>query len=742
VNRDGQPRRPDARPTSEQAHEQQPMPPAAPSPAVPPPFPASVRPTPAGGGTPPPPPAVPSAAGTPPSPSLPPAGPPPAAVPLAESSAPQGPPPSLPPAPLPPAAGGTPPPPPAAPSAAGTAPSPSQPPAGPAPAASAPPTPNPWHPAPGILRPLLRACWLIARTRPLHVAAYLALAVLPGALLALQVVVQRSVFAAGLALPGGAPFGPFLAAATAYVAVSLGVWLLTSARGVFNWLISNGIQSALTEAYLAHTARLRMEVRLHPAYHDLHGRVRAAASREPGDNVVLKLMTLFRYCLQAAGIAAGLFVLSPVLAIAAAIATLPSFLDGVRVTWWTRALALDQSRRQNRLRYLEELLTTRAAAPEVRAFGLGEHLLGRWRDLLRGLQAERWALELRARPVAIALYIASDGLLGYALGVLWALWLVAHGRLGVAAFAAAAAALATFRSNLETIIVHVSLTHGQTLELADLFAFLDAPLAERDAPVGRPFPSPLRHGMAVEGLGFTYPGAAAPALRGVTFHLAPGETVALVGPNGAGKSTLVRCLLGLYRPMEGGVAFDGVPQEAIAAASLRAHVAAVFQEHARFRLTMREGVGFGRVEALHDEAAVLAAVHRGDAVDLLSGLPAGLDTWLDRARPGGVDLSGGQWQRVAVARAFMRQADVLVLDEPTAALDPQAEAEVFRSFVAMAQGRTAVLVSHRLGFARLADRILVLNGGRLAEEGTHSALLARGGLYAEMWAAQAQWYAG
>ena len=176
-----------------------------------------------------------------------------------------------------------------------------------------------------------------------------------------------------------------------------------------------------------------------------------------------------------------------------------------------------------------------------------------------------------------------------------------------------------------------------------------APLAERDAPA-RPFRSPLRHGIAVEGFGFSYPGAARPALRGVTCRLAPGEKVALVGPNGTGKSPLVRCLLGLYRPTEAGVSFHGVPQEAIAAASLPAHMAAVFQEHARFRLTLREGVGFGRVEAMHDEEAVLAATFRGGAGDLVRGLPAGLATWLDRARPGGIDLSGRQWQRVAQRR--------------------------------------------------------------------------------------------
>ena len=310
------------------------------------------------------------------------------------------------------------------------------------------------------------------------------------------------------------------------------------------------------------------------------------------------------------------------------------------------------------------------------------------------------------------------------------------------AFAAAVVALTSFRSWWELAVVRLHLTHDHSLELADLFAFIDAPLTESDAPTPQPFPAPLRHGVAVEDLGFTYPGASLPALRGVSFALAPGERVALVGPNGAGKSTLVRCLLGVYRPTTGRVCLDGVPQEAMAPAELRAHLAAVFQEHARYRLTLREGIGFGRVEALGDEPRILAAARRGGAQDVLRDVPGGLDAWLDRARPGGTDLSGGQWRRVAVARAHMRDADILVLDEPTAALDPEAETELFHAFAAMAKGRTAILVSHRLGFARLADRVLVLDGGRLVEEGSHEALVARGGLYAALWAVQAQRYTG
>ena len=393
---------------------------------------------------------------------------------------------------------------------------------------------GPWVPVRGLWRPMVRGVWLVARRRPLHLLAALVLMAIPGALFGIQVVAQRDLFARGLALATGGPLRLFVAAAAAYLAVWLGISLFNTARGVLHVLISNGLQSAIAEADLTQAARLRLDAPLDPAFHDLLGRVQRAAMRDAGDNPLVKVLNLARYTAQAAGMAAGLYVLDPTLAVAAILAALPSLLAGVSETVWQRALALDQSRRQNRVAYLAQLLTSRSAAAEIRAFGLADHLLARWRGLLRELQAERWALEVRVRPLATAIYVVADGLLGYAFGLLWALWLVARGDLSVAAFAACAAALLTFRSNLEILLVGIGLTHGQTLELADVFGFLDAPLNESFDRGARPFSTPLRAGISVEDLSYQYPGAAVATLRGVRLHLRAGEKVALVGAKGVG----------------------------------------------------------------------------------------------------------------------------------------------------------------------------------------------------------------
>jgi ABC-type multidrug transport system fused ATPase/permease subunit len=226
----------------------------------------------------------------------------------------------------------------------------------------------------------------------------------------------------------------------------------------------------------------------------------------------------------------------------------------------------------------------------------------------------------------------------------------------------------------------------------------------------------------------------------VSLEIGVGETVALVGENGAGKTTLVKLLLGLYRPDAGRITFDGVDAREIDPATLRRAASAVFQQFVRYQLTFHENVAIADPERLDDLERLRRAVASGGAGDILKELPDECNTLLG-PDVGGVDLSGGQWQRVALARAFFREAEVLVLDEPTAALDPLAELAVFERFAALAEGRTAVLISHRLGMARLADRVLVLRDARLVEEGTHEALVRAGGEYATLFGAQARWYA-
>jgi ATP-binding cassette subfamily B protein len=247
--------------------------------------------------------------------------------------------------------------------------------------------------------------------------------------------------------------------------------------------------------------------------------------------------------------------------------------------------------------------------------------------------------------------------------------------------------------------------------------------------------------MAVEadGLTFTYPGRSSPVVRGISLRIERGERLAIVGENGAGKTTLVKLLIGLYQPDAGVVRLDGVPLVQGHAQEVRRRIAAVFQDYAAFQLTARENIGFGDLARLPDGRALAEAARRTGFADFIESLPQGYDTYLGR-QFGETELSGGQWQRLALARAFFREADVLVLDEPTAALDPLAELALFERFAELARGRTALMISHRLGVARLADWVIVLQGGMIVEEGPHDRLVAKDGVYAALFAAQAQWY--
>ena len=265
--------------------------------------------------------------------------------------------------------------------------------------------------------------------------------------------------------------------------------------------------------------------------------------------------------------------------------------------------------------------------------------------------------------------------------------------------------------------------------------------AEARVTAGAPTPTanegPMR--ITAEHATFAYPGAEAPAIRNVSLEIAPGEHVALVGANGAGKSTLVRLLTGLYLPDEGRIALDGVDTASSEIAGLQRHIGAVFQDYVAWQLSARENIGMSDLDRLHDDAALRRAAAEAGILDLVDALPQGLDTWLGREF-GERDLSGGQWQRIALARAFFRDACFLVMDEPTAALDPLAEQRLFERFTALAAGRTALTVSHRLGPARFADRIIVMDAGRIVEAGRHEELMAGGGLYARMFKSQAEWY--
>lgn len=259
------------------------------------------------------------------------------------------------------------------------------------------------------------------------------------------------------------------------------------------------------------------------------------------------------------------------------------------------------------------------------------------------------------------------------------------------------------------------------------------------------FPARLQEGIRLNGVSFTYPGRERPILDRLDLHLRPGERVALVGENGAGKSTLVKLLLGLYKPDEGTITADGTDYADIPAELLHANVTAAYQDYYKFSFTAGQSIALGDPEVFAEDAEaggekVISASRRGGAAEFISGLPKGYDTPVGHLFEGSQGLSQGQWQRIAISRTFMRDPQLLILDEPTAALDAKAEAEIYEQFVNGIRDRAVLLISHRLGSARLADRIVVLREGRIIEDGTHDELIAANGSYAQMWEVQSQWY--
>ena len=280
------------------------------------------------------------------------------------------------------------------------------------------------------------------------------------------------------------------------------------------------------------------------------------------------------------------------------------------------------------------------------------------------------------------------------------------------------------------------------LMVNELFTFLGTPedgnVSARDR---LSFPCPLQSGIAVSGLGFRYPRSPGLVLRNVTFTARPGQTIAIVGPNGSGKTTLVKCLLGLYTPAEGTIMYDGADVTRIDPADIRQHVTAIFQDFVRYEWTVRDNVAAGHIDRRHETEWIREQLGQVGAADWVQSLPAGVDTQLGSQFGGGRGISGGQWQRVAIARALARDAAVVVLDEPTAALDPMAEADLFRRLFERKNPRTiTIFISHRLGFCPFADWILMMDHGSVMEQGHHRDLVRRPGAYRELFATQRELY--
>ena len=535
--------------------------------------------------------------------------------------------------------------------------------------------------------------------------------------------------------------------------IVVGGEILARASGLVEGLLGDLFTNRISIRIMEHAATLDLHQFEDPNFYDHLERARQGTTGRVA--LLTQLLGMAQGALTLASLTIALAAELPWLLVLLVVAVLPSFIGETHFAAQSYSLLFRWTPQRRQLDYVRFIGASDRTAKEVQLFGLAPWLIARYRALSDRFYDENRALAIRKAFASSGLSLL--GTIGYYTAYVVVLLRAITGAISIGTLTFLASSFRQSRDLIQQLLMSASGVYEQSLYLNDLFAFFDMKPSIHSPAHARPVPRPIRQGFEFQDVGFRYPGSERWAVRHLTFRLAPGERVALVGENGAGKTTLTKLLARLYDPTEGRVLLDGIDLREYDLDDLRRAIGVIFQDFVRYDMRFDENVGVGEVEVVREyldadfeqggakanaspPAPIAAAAEKSLAASLLPRLPAAYRQMLGRRFDQGVDLSGGEWQKVALARAYMRDAQVLILDEPTAALDARAEYDVFVRFNALMAGRMAVVISHRFSTVRMADRIIVLTSGEIVEQGTHDELLAEEGLYAELFRMQAAGY--
>ena len=487
---------------------------------------------------------------------------------------------------------------------------------------------------------------------------------------------------------------------------------------------------------MRHAAQLDVIAYEDPEFYDRLERARVQATDRLA--MIQMLGRLEQQTITTVTLSIGIVYYSPWLLLLLIAGVLPAFLGESHFAFLGYAKNFRQTVMRRQMDYLRQVGGSKEAAKELKLFGLSNFLTARFRSLADRVYEENVALS--KRKLIAGSFLSILGTLGYYSAYVWVIWRTATGVLSIGSLYFLAGAILQASSNIQQIFSTLSGVADQALFLTDLLAFFEMQPTIRSKPDALPAPRPITRGFEFRNVSFAYPGSPRLVLRNLNFTLNTGERVALIGENGEGKTTIVKLITRLYDPTEGQILLDGIDLREYSLEDLYREIGVIFQDFMRYEMTARENVAVGRIEEIDNLAAIAAAAHKSLADEVIAKLPSQYDQMLGRRFEMGVDLSGGEWQKLALARAYLRDAQLLILDEPTAALDARSEYEVFERFAELTEGKMALFISHRFSTVRMADRIVVLANGRIAEDGSHQQLMALGGRYSEMFELQAASY--